>query len=297
MGGRPTDFSTVANCPRKRQFELTGKGQGCPACDFSPWPFSRPRPSALAEQPGTRADYRAAFDDGDSAVEQAAWPADESGQTAAGQTAAGRPAQLPLRFQEGPRIYRDGQVAPALATQAAAPSRLSPPAGAIPLSPPRADAEQGRFRLPTASLQTVAGGLGAAVGLFLIVAWVMRRGMPKGSGALPREVVEPLGRLPLGGRHQLHLLRLGNKLLLVSISQGGIEALGEVTDPAEVDRLTALCYQNQPQGSSAEFRRVLKSFEDPRSSYGSTRIVDRIDLSQLDAIAQGNRGKEGAHAR
>ncbi len=101
----------------------------------------------------------------------------------------------------------------------------------------------------------------------------------------------------MSGRQQLHLLRLGNKLVLVSISQTGVETLSEVTDPLEVDRLTGLCYQTHPQGATANFRHVLQSFEAPRTGYGSTRVVDRLDLTQLDAIAQGSRGKETGHAR
>ncbi len=138
-----------------------------------------------------------------------------------------------MRFQGGPRIYRDGQVDSRCGRRPAAPARLSPADGCDSADSaacrgrawPRCDCRPHRCK-------RWLGGLGAAVGLFLIVAWIMRRGMPKGSGVLPREVVELLGRAPLAGRHQLHLLRLGSKLLLVSMSQAGVETLAEVTDPA-----------------------------------------------------------------
>ena len=68
-------------------------------------------------------------------------------------------------------------------------------------------------------------------------------GGAKSATLLPTEVVEVLGRAPLAGRQQMHLLRCGNKLLLVSVTPTGAETLTEVTDPVEVDRLSGLCRQ------------------------------------------------------
>lgn len=89
---------------------------------------------------------------------------------------------------------------------------------------------------------SVTASLAAVLGLFFGIAWIMRRGLPSSATArLPAEVIEVLGRAPLAGRQQIQLLRLGNKLLLVCISPTGVNPLGEVTDPAEVERLAALC--------------------------------------------------------
>jgi hypothetical protein len=79
--------------------------------------------------------------------------------------------------------------------------------------------------------------------------WVVRRGMPKGSGLLPSDAVEVLGRTPLVGRQQVHLLRCGNKLVLVTITPSGTQTLTEVSDPAEVDRLVSLCQGGITSGS------------------------------------------------
>ena len=75
--------------------------------------------------------------------------------------------------------------------------------------------------------------------------WLLRRASPPGAGLLPAEAFEVLGRAPLANRQQAHLLRCGNKLLLVSASAAGTEPLAEITDPAEVDRLTSLCRQSR----------------------------------------------------
>jgi flagellar biogenesis protein FliO len=108
------------------------------------------------------------------------------------------------------------------------------------------------------SLVPVAGSLALVVGLFLLVAWGMRRAAPASLVALPGEVFEVLGRAPLAGRQQVHLLRCGNKLILVSTTDAGAETLAEITDPPEVDRLAGLCRQAQPGSATATFRHVLQ---------------------------------------
>jgi flagellar biogenesis protein FliO len=110
------------------------------------------------------------------------------------------------------------------------------------------------------SLATTAGSLAVVLGLFFALVWMMRRASPKGSVLLPGEVVEVLGRAPLAGRQQMHLLRCGNKLLLVSVTPAGAETLTEVTDPLEVDRLAGLCRQAHPQSATAAFRQVFQQF-------------------------------------
>jgi flagellar biogenesis protein FliO len=104
---------------------------------------------------------------------------------------------------------------------------------------------------------TIGSSLGAVLGLFLVMAWVLRRAAPAGSAWLPGEVVEVLGRSVLAGRAQVHLVRCGNRLLLLSVTPSGIETLTEISDPDEVNHLTALCRQGRPGSVTAAFRRVL----------------------------------------
>ncbi|HMC11309.1 MAG TPA: flagellar biosynthetic protein FliO, partial [Pirellulaceae bacterium] len=110
---------------------------------------------------------------------------------------------------------------------------------------------------PGSALATVAGSLGAVLGLFLVVVWCTRRFAPGGAALLPKEAVELLGRAPLAARQQAQLIRIGNKLLLVAISPAGVETLTEITDPTEVEHLTALCQRGRPTSSSAAFRQAL----------------------------------------
>lgn len=106
-------------------------------------------------------------------------------------------------------------------------------------------------------LTTVLGGLSIALGAFFLLAWAFKKGMPKGSGRLPTDVIEVLGKSTLSPKQTVHLVRLGNKLLLISFAPAGAETLAEITDPEEVTRLTALCNTNG-QGSTEAFRQAFE---------------------------------------
>jgi flagellar biogenesis protein FliO len=89
------------------------------------------------------------------------------------------------------------------------------------------------------SLAIVSGGVAAAL-------WFSRRvGSPR-RGRLPTEIFEQLGKTPLGPKLEAHLLRVGGKLLLVSVQANETRTLTEITDPAEVQRIVALCATANP---------------------------------------------------
>jgi flagellar biogenesis protein FliO len=113
---------------------------------------------------------------------------------------------------------------------------------------------------PASGLATGMASLAVVLGLFLAAAWAVRRGMPAAPTKLPSEVVEVLGRTPLAGRQFAHLVRCGNKLLLVHLAPGCAETLTEVTDPVEVDRLAGLCRQAHPQSATTSFRQVFQQW-------------------------------------
>ncbi len=151
----------------------------------------------------------------------------------------------------------------------AEPSRLASPGSetSLPLpGAPNADGQKTSSGAHTLeAVFSVILSLAAVLGLFFLIAWIMRRGLPtSGTSRLPAEVVEVLGRAPLAGRQQLQLLRLGNKLLLVSLSATGVTTLGEVTDSAEVERLSSLC---RP-GNSAGANGIAKNVRRPLRAIG-----------------------------
>jgi flagellar biogenesis protein FliO len=156
----------------------------------------------------------------------------------------------------------------------------------LPLAPPGAEAKKG-WRAEMSPALSAAASLGIVLGLFLLVVLVVRRGMPRGGVALPRDAVQLLGRAPLVGRQQLLLVRCGNKLLLLSVSATSATTLTEITDPAEVERLLELCEGSGPNASS--FRQVLGQFTRQReATFVPHRHPDAVDFTHLDAYAHEN---------
>lgn len=175
---------------------------------------------------------------------------------------------LPALFSEaaanstGPsQRVRDNPTTPATSDRPEPPAKRRRRQFHLPLAPPE-NASTASGNKPKkadaglASVATVVGSLAVVLGLFFVLVWAMRRAAPRGSMVLPSEVVEVLGRAPLAARQQVHLLRCGAKLLLVSVTPTGAETLTEITDPDEVTRLAGLCRQGHPDSATAAFRDV-----------------------------------------
>ncbi len=175
------------------------------------------------------------------------------------------PSVMPNSYSEQDAAQPGGPSPPTMSITPHAALPLARPQGrsaepALPLAP-RGQATSVDSDTTTGStLLTTAGSLALVLCLFFAAAWVLRRGTPHSPRLLPSEVFETLGRAPLPGRHQMHLIRCGHKLLLVSVSAAGADTLTEITDPLEVDRLCGLCRENHPGSSTATFRSMLNSF-------------------------------------
>ena len=165
-----------------------------------------------------------------------------------------------------------GKTRPISSAGAVASGEQSHGVESLPLPPPsRRTSGSIRSGQPGASskaLATVGSSLAIVLGLFFAVAWITRRSLPKSAAALPTEVIEVLGRAPLAGRQQMHLLRVGNKLVLVSITPAGAETLAEITDAVEVDRICGLCRRQRSDSVSASFRHVLEQMGAERATGG-----------------------------
>ena len=167
-----------------------------------------------------------------------------------------RPAWVDAERPTPPRLEQAAPPASVPQSVAGEEKPLSP----LPLKPHSRDSrsETGRKIGSLPSLVTVGGSLAAVLGVFFLLVWVMRRAAPQGPVALPGEAFEVLGRAPLANRQQVHLLRCGSKLLLVSLTPSGAETLTEITDPLEVERLAESCHRAKAQGGTAVFRRVFE---------------------------------------
>jgi len=116
-----------------------------------------------------------------------------------------------------------------------------------PLPPAKRDSLSEKSDSPRAlgAIVSVAGSLTVVLGLFFLLTWLMRRGMPNSAARLPDDVVSVLGKAPLAGRQQVHVVRFGNKLLLVCASTSGFDKLAEITEPEEVQRIVSLCDRSE----------------------------------------------------
>jgi flagellar biogenesis protein FliO len=151
------------------------------------------------------------------------------------------------------------------------------------------------FGLPTESIYTVVSALVIVVGAFLIFAWALRRGTKKANSQLPADVASVLGRVPLAARQFAELLRVGNKLVLISLTPNGAETLTEVTDPVEVDRLLGLCQQHDTHSTTKAFEQV---FQQLSSEPGRAGFFGEDSLpTNFSPIAGAYRAQRGAPTR
>jgi flagellar biogenesis protein FliO len=168
----------------------------------------------------------------------------------------------------------------------------------LPLSSNSKDGDSGSTK-PTGelpSMVSVVGATGLVLGIFLLLAWIVRRKTPQAMHRLPGEAFEILGRAPLSGRQQVHLLRCGARLLLVSVTPAGAETLTEITDPAEVDRLAGLCRQAQPGSSSAAFKQIFEQLAPKRPGKGESMFHDEAERELSAAGYYRGRAWEDRHA-
>jgi flagellar biogenesis protein FliO len=184
---------------------------------------------------------------------------------------AGYSAFVPVAVSSAPAAI-DTDTATPRNTATDASIRLTPrtrdPASPLGQGDELPSADEQRERGRSTWIATTVGGLGIALGAFLLLAWMIRRSMPPGLRPLPSEAVEVLGRAALSGRQQLHMLRFANKLVLVSTTPSGDTiSLAEIEDTDEVNRVVALCRRHDPESSSESFRHLLQQFgQEPTGS-------------------------------
>ena len=155
------------------------------------------------------------------------------------------------------------------------PTRLPPAGSGHPSTgarlPPKGESNsEGHGNGTLQMLVTMGGSLLLVLGVFFLFAWMMRRTSRRTGGLLPEGVVEVLGHQPLAGRQQVHLVRIGNRILLISVMQDSVETLTEITDPTEVDRIAGICRQTGSGSSTGAFQAVMRQF-----SNGSGQVVDQ----------------------
>jgi flagellar biogenesis protein FliO len=193
---------------------------------------------------------------------------------------AGPPGSDNAGVGRGDRPWRpplDVRLVPASSGASGASTRHSP----RPLTPRRAPSRSGSPAVGSISAarpaSLVVGSLAAVVGLLALIVWCTRRFAPPGMSVLPKEVLEPLGRAVLPGQQAVQLVRLGPKLLLIAQHEGSLATLAEITDPAEVEHLLALCRRQRPDSATTAFAQVLAQWGEAEGAteHRSPRMLAR----------------------
>ncbi|MFV0444163.1 MAG: flagellar biosynthetic protein FliO [Planctomycetaceae bacterium] len=81
-------------------------------------------------------------------------------------------------------------------------------------------------------------------GLYLVSRWLKSAGPTGWSNAAP-QAVNLLGTTPITPQSAVHVIQVGERLLVVGSGPGGLHTLTELTDPAEVAHLAHLCRSQQ----------------------------------------------------
>ena len=125
-------------------------------------------------------------------------------------------------------------------------------------------------------LLSIGGSLLIVVGAFFILVILFRKVAPQGNRPLPKEAFECLGRYFLTQKHQLQVLRLGNRIVLVSVMPDGVSTLAEITDPDEAVAFLGLCRRLDTNSATEMFRRTVAGIsEDELSRQYDRPVVTR----------------------
>ncbi|MFO0904554.1 MAG: flagellar biosynthetic protein FliO [Pirellulales bacterium] len=182
---------------------------------------------------------------------------------AAAASAGERPAArgLPVQFRPASQS-RAGETADAAT------------AAPLPLAPSKrqgnGDREAAAQASPLRGGLSTFGSLCLIVGAGATIVWILRRQSPTQRGRLPTDVIESLGALPLNPRLEVHLLRVGGKLLLVGSTASSLQTLVEINDAEEVARLTAACHAHRASSVGASVRQALARLDSETSVPNST---------------------------
>lgn len=135
----------------------------------------------------------------------------------------------------------------------------------LPLAPPRrassSDRETSGASSPVRSSITTMASLCLIAGCVCAVLWFARRNAPAPRGRLPNEVFELLGKAQLSPRLEVHLLRIGGKVVLVGSTASAANTLVEISDAEEAERIAAACVPGRATSVAASMRQAFSRLD------------------------------------
>lgn len=120
---------------------------------------------------------------------------------------------------------------------------------------------------------SIGGSLLIVIAAFFLLAILFRKVSPQGNRPLPKEAFECLGRYFLTQKHQLQVLRLGNRIVLVSVMPDKVSTLAEITDPDETVAFLGLCRRLDKNSATEMFRKTIANMSEDELSRPYDRPV------------------------
>ena len=122
-----------------------------------------------------------------------------------------------------------------------------------------------KFSIPNfgQSAARMFGALAVVLGAFMVLLWITKKIQGPSKSIMSKQTLEVLGQKQINKIHSLHLIRLGQRILLISASDSSVTCLSEINDPVEV---TQLLNTNSQSGNSSElpqstFKRIFSQYE------------------------------------
>lgn len=113
---------------------------------------------------------------------------------------------------------------------------------------------------PVGQWMTTLLGLAVVLGLIFSFAYAFRKHIPLANKVLPPDVIEVLGRRFIDQKNCVQLIRCGTRILIVAHSPThGLQTLGEISDPVEVDSLAGRCKQADASSMTSRFEELVAS--------------------------------------
>ncbi len=87
------------------------------------------------------------------------------------------------------------------------------------------------------ALVRMSGSLAIVISLLLGIVWFTRSRRSQSGIRLGKQTLEIIGQTRLTKNHSLHMVKLGERLLLISAGESEVTCLTEIMDPVEVEQL------------------------------------------------------------
>lgn len=143
--------------------------------------------------------------------------------------------------------------------------------------------------------------LAVVLGLIFALKWAMRKYSPGKAAPAQSKLVEVLFRTPISPKHQVMLIRVGQRVLVVGAGAEGMNTLAEISDPEQVAEVLGAAERSKSTSLSGNFSQLMRNWrgqlderpaapEELSSSPAGKALVQVRTL--LDQLRVG-KGKEG----